>query len=124
MMKNRAISTGLIIGLLLLVSGPKSNGLDDKEKPLALSEVKYWAYQIQSIGEPGAVAALADSHYDLLVLEPTRTDWSSDDKFFDTREMDDKLKNTYASDGKHRKLVVPYEERAESVNGDLKCFTP
>ena len=113
-MKKRAISTGLIIGLLLSVSGPKSSGLDDKEKPLALSEVKYWAYQLQSVSEPGAVDVLADSHYDLLVLEPTRTDWSSDDKFFDTRKMVDKLKNTYASDGKHRKLIVAYIDIGEA----------
>jgi hypothetical protein len=44
--------------------------------------VAYWAYQIQDISAPGAVDSLAVSHYDMLVIEPTRTDWSSDDKNF------------------------------------------
>lgn len=41
-------------------------------KPLKLSKVKYWAYQLQNIEKPGAVKKLASSKYDLLVIEPTR----------------------------------------------------
>jgi hypothetical protein len=36
--------------------------------------VRYWAYQIQAISQPGVVELRADSSYDMLVLEPTRTD--------------------------------------------------
>jgi cysteinyl-tRNA synthetase len=76
--------------------------------PLPLAGVTYWAYQIQDISRPGAVDALVASHYDMLVLEPTRTDWSSDDKYFDTKEMVTRLKGSQAHDGVHRKLLIAY----------------
>jgi len=75
---------------------------------LPLDQVRYWAYQLQGIGEPGAVQALVDARYDLLVLEPTRTDWSSDDRYFDTGGMVARLKASPAHDGQHRKLVLAY----------------
>jgi len=74
--------------------------------PLPLADVNYWGYQIQAIS--GTVDALVASHYDMLVLEPTRTDWSSNNKLFDTREMVTRLKNSKAHDGIHRKLVIAY----------------
>lgn len=77
-------------------------------EPLPLEQVTFWAYQLQDISRPGAVDALVDSHYDMLVLEPTRTDWSSGDKYFDTQRMVARLKGSKASDGVHRKLVVAY----------------
>lgn len=83
-------------------------------QPMSLEDVTYWAYQIQEISEPGAVDALVASHYEMLVLEPTRTDWSSDDKFFDTRGMVTQLKNSKASDGVHRKLVIAYIDIGEA----------
>jgi len=85
-----------------------------RKRPLSLSQIKYWAYQIQDISRTGAVDELANSHYDMLVLEPTRTDWSSDDKNFDTKAMVEKLKNTKASDGTHRKLIVAYIDIGEA----------
>jgi hypothetical protein len=81
---------------------------------IPLSDVTYWAYQIQAISETGAVDALVASHYDVLVLEPTRTDWSSNDKNFDTRGMVTRLKNSPASDGTHRKLVIAYIDIGEA----------
>lgn len=81
---------------------------------LAGFQIKYWGYQIQDVAAPGAVDKLADSSYDMLVLEPTRTDWSSDDKFFDTRAMVDRLKRTYGSDGVQRKLVIAYIDIGEA----------
>jgi endo-alpha-1,4-polygalactosaminidase (GH114 family) len=44
----------------------------------------------------------------MLVLEPTRTDWSSGEKHSDTRRMIARLKDSHASDGEHRKLVIAY----------------
>jgi cysteinyl-tRNA synthetase len=84
------------------------------DAPLPLNEVAYWAYQLQEISEPGAVDALAASHYDLLVLEPTRTDWSSDDKGFDTRGMVARLQASRASDGVHRKRILAYVDIGEA----------
>jgi cysteinyl-tRNA synthetase len=83
-------------------------------QPLSLEEVSFWAYQLQGISEPGAVDALSSSRYDLLVLEPTRTDWSSDDRYFDTRGMVARLKGSAASDALHRKLVVAYLDIGEA----------
>jgi cysteinyl-tRNA synthetase len=83
-------------------------------EPMSLAEVTYWAYQLQDISVPGAVDALVASHYDMLVLEPTCTDWSSDDRYFDTKQMVQRLKNSRASDGVHRKLVLAYLDIGEA----------
>ena len=97
--------------LVLRSFSPPSN----LTEPMPLANVNYWAYQLQGISEPGAVDALVASHYDMLVLEPTRTDWSSDgDMDFDTRGMVRQLKNSPASDGVHRKLVIAYVDIGEA----------
>jgi cysteinyl-tRNA synthetase len=84
------------------------NGTDTQTGPMPLSDITYWAYQIQALNETGALDALVASHYDMLVLEPTRTDWSSSDKDFNTRRMVARLKDSKASDGQHRKRVIAY----------------
>jgi cysteinyl-tRNA synthetase len=81
---------------------------------MPLENVAYWAYHIQDINQPGAVDALVASHYDMLVLEPTRTDWSSADKTFDTQGMVTRIKESQASDGVHRKLVIAYIDIGEA----------
>lgn len=80
--------------------------------PPALSDVQYWAYQIQGLSEDGAIDALVQSRYELLVIEPTRTDWSDQgqdaERFFDTKGMVRRLKASPGADGNHRKLVLAY----------------
>jgi cysteinyl-tRNA synthetase len=83
-------------------------------EPIPLDEVRTWAYQIQGLSEPGAVEALAESPYDMLVVEPTRTDWSSDDRDFDTAGMVKTLKSSPSGDGEHRKLVLAYLDIGEA----------
>jgi len=90
------------------------NGGNLAAEPMPLAEVTYWAYQLQGISAPGVVDALVASHYDMLVLEPTRTDWSSDDRYFDTKQMVQRLKSSRASDGVHRKLVLAYLDIGEA----------
>jgi len=85
-------------------------------EPLPLSQVKYWAYQLQDLSEPGAVDKLDKSNYDMLVLEPTRTDWSSDDRYFNTKVMVSQLRNSKASDGVHRKMLMAYIDIGEAEN--------
>ncbi len=83
--------------------------------PLSLDQVGTWAYQIQKIADSGQVDALAASRYDMLVIEPTRTDWSSEEtRDFDTKQMVDRLKNSAAGDGQHRKLVIAYIDIGEA----------
>ena len=84
------------------------------QDPLPLDQVRFWAYQLQGLSAPGAINALVNSHYDMLVLEPTRTDWSSDDRTFDTRGMVAWVKGSPASDGAHRKLVLAYVNVGEA----------
>jgi len=83
-------------------------------EPLSLSQIRFFAYQIQKVEEDASVDALAHTHYDMLILEPTRTDWSSDSKNFDTKAMVTKLKNTKASDNIHRKLIIAYIDIGEA----------
>ncbi len=78
------------------------------QNAIALTEVETWAYQLQGLSEPGAVEELAASDYDLLVLEPTRTDWSSSDRCFDAAAMVRRLQRSPAGDGSHRKLAIAY----------------
>ncbi len=101
-----------ILPLSELINNAK--GEDTMGKPLPIAQIKYWAYQIQDINEPDAVEKLAESHYDMLVLEPIRTDWSSEYKYFDAKEMVDRLKGTRAHDGIHRKLIIAYIDIGEA----------
>ena len=84
------------------------------EASVLLNESRFWAYQLQEINEPGMVEALVASGYDMLVLEPTRTDWSSDDKLFDTKGMVSQLKKSKASHSINRKLVLAYIDIGEA----------
>jgi len=76
-----------------------------------LSSVTTWAYQIQSIAEAGSVDALANSTYDMLVVEPTRSDRDQAD--FDTAAMVWRLKATPGANG-NRKLVIAYVDIGEA----------
>jgi len=102
-----ALTATAYLPIVLTATAPEA-------EPLSLDEVCYWAYHIQDLSQPGAVDALVSSHYDMLVLEPTRTDWSSDDRFFDTREMVTRLKDSKASDRLHHKLILAYVDIGEA----------
>ncbi len=81
----------------------------DQNEPgtrMTLPEVRFWAYQIQQLEADGAVDALVASSYDLLVLEPTRSDANSTE--FDTAGMVDRLHASAASSSDRTKLVVAY----------------
>jgi cysteinyl-tRNA synthetase len=88
--------------------------LEGGKEPLSLSQVQFWAYQLQMINEPGVEDSLVSSNYDMMVLEPTRTDWSSSDREFNTRGLVESLKASNASDGVHRKLVLAYIDIGEA----------
>ncbi len=76
-----------------------------------IAEVRFWAYQLQGLDREGAVEALVESRYDMLVLEPTRTDRDCTD--FDARAMVDAL---HASPGTSlpRKIVLAYIDIGEA----------
>lgn len=80
--------------------------------PLSLAEVRYWAYQIQGLDREGAVEALVDSHYDLVVIEPTRTIVGSED--FDSQDVVERIKGSANSLGTGTKLVLAYVDIGEA----------
>lgn len=82
------------------------------QAPLPLGQVATWAYQIQGVDRAAAADALAASRYDLLVIEPSRTEKGNGD--FDTPALVSRLKATTASDGSHRKLVLAYVSVGEA----------
>jgi len=110
----------LIAALLIMQAGcgdgkttPDTPG-DTLKAPLPIDEITTWAYQLQGLSEAGAVRELEESEYDMLVLEPTRTDWSSDDREFDTASMVEELKASTAGEDSHRKLVLAYLDIGEA----------
>ena len=76
-----------------------------------IDSVRYWAGQLQGLDEPGAVDSLANSYYDMLVLEPTRTDVDCED--FDTRAMVELLHSTSGT-VLSRKLIIAYIDIGEA----------
>ena len=72
-----------------------------------LTGVHHFMYQLQGLENPAAVEQLANSHYDLLVVEPTFTVKGNEQ--FDARAMVAKLKA-----GKPGRLVVAYVEIGEA----------
>ena len=102
-----------VVAALVLHSGRIQPGEDDRERmriptqgPLTLNEVRSWAYQLQDVEAPGAVDALAASRYDLIIVDPVRTESEPDARNFNTAAAVARLKNSAAQDGVHRKLVL------------------
>jgi cysteinyl-tRNA synthetase len=89
---------------------PMNDG-NDRDPKAMLEEVEFWAYQIQSLDRKNSVDELVESHYDMLVLEPTRSDKENAD--FDTKGMVQRLR---ASSGANldSKLVVAYIDIGEA----------
>ena len=83
------------IGIILLVMHAAGHiqAAAQQEKSgspsLSLAEVRSWGYQIQGMDMPGAVDAIVDSKYDMVVIEPTVT-YEYD---FDARDMVQKRAN-------------------------------
>lgn len=72
-----------------------------------LKQVKTWMYQIQGINEDGAVAILANSRYDLLVIEPTNT--VKGDENWDSKGTVRRLKDRHPG-----RLVLAYIDIGEA----------
>ena len=79
---------------------------------VTISDVEFWAYQIGGLENDGAVDALVESSYDLLVVEPTRSDRENTD--FDTARMVERLHESPASRTDRTKLVIAYIDIGEA----------
>jgi cysteinyl-tRNA synthetase len=95
--------------VLITADGARCQGMlvhsPQEARRLNLRRVSSWAYQIQGLDEEGAVDALADSDYELIVVEPTRSVEGSED--FDTAGMVSRLH----AEGK---LVLAYLDVGEA----------
>ena len=72
-----------------------------------LRSVRHWMYQLQGMEDPVSLAKLAQSPYDLLVIEPTFT--LKGESSFDAKAMVAKLKAA-----KPNRLVVAYVDIGEA----------
>jgi len=77
-----------------------------------LKDVRFFAYQIQDISDEDRLDELVESKYDLVVIEPTRTDVTGD-AGFNTREAVRKLKASKGHDGITPKKVIAYIDIGE-----------
>ena len=69
-------------------AGPNDDDGGTTLRRIELSEVRFWAYQITRLENDRGISvidALVESRYDLLVLEPTRSD--RENTAFDTAGM-------------------------------------
>jgi len=84
-MKAKCLTWIIVIGFLVFTAfdffSIDAQGATDN--PFALSEVRYWAYQIQQLDATGGVDAIVDSRYDMVVIDPTVTH----DYGFDAKDM-------------------------------------
>lgn len=76
-----------------------------------LEKVRFWAYQIQKQDWDDNIDKLADSHYDLLVIDQTRSLQGDED--YDSKEDVAYLKDSANSRG-GKKLVVCYVDVGEA----------
>jgi len=64
----------LVLSVLLVLSGcGDSTGPSGSGGAGELSDVKLWMYQIQDQHMDGAIQALGATHYDMLVIDQTRS---------------------------------------------------
>ncbi len=78
----------------------------------SLSDVQFWAYQIQKLNTTGAVKKIVNSQFDMVVVEPTRTDKETSN--FNTKRMVRRIKNSDGSVDGVRKRVVAYVDIGEA----------
>jgi cysteinyl-tRNA synthetase len=93
-----------LTALLIVASVARAEDVAATTRPIqatALSSVKTFMYQLQNLEESPAVAALASSDYDMLIVEPTAT--THDNPDFDMKRMVAQLHQ-----GKPRRIVLAY----------------
>ena len=117
------LSAVLLVAYLGLSTGCAPEGADPDwadldglieplEERTELAEVGFWAYQLQGHESQAGVDALVDSHYDLLVLEPIRSERDSRD--FNTAGLVAHLHASDSSVAGRGKLVIAYVNIGEA----------
>jgi len=90
---------------LFITSCNKESSWDAAGNDTLLTNIKYWAYLIDSLDHAGCIESLVQSRYDLIVMDQQRSIKGSE--WHDTRSDVMRIKNSMnSSDGK--KLVLCY----------------
>jgi cysteinyl-tRNA synthetase len=94
-------------------NGAWSGGHDvvGAEDTRALTDVRFFAYQLQNQEQPASMKRLVDSHYDLLVIDQTRS--VKGQEAYDSRRDVMRLKASSGSTG-HGKVVICYLDVGEA----------
>jgi cysteinyl-tRNA synthetase len=77
-----------------------------------IKDIEFFAYQIQDISDDDRLQEIIDSKYDLVVIEPTRTDVTGDSDF-DTKGAVAAIKASKAHNGVDGKMVIAYIDIGE-----------
>lgn len=90
----------------------KSKRVDNSAKPVELLEnTRFWAYQLQKQDRGNNIDKLANSHYDMLVIDQTRS--LKGDEDYDSKKDVSRLKKS-SNSRSGRKLVVCYIDVGEA----------
>ena len=112
----RPLSFGLIAALFSMMAlapgcGPKTVRTGHRGVEGTLKDIRFFAYQIQSQEEGNNVRKLADSHYDMLVIDQTRSVKGEED--YESAADVARLKDSKGSSGR-KKVVVCYIDVGEA----------
>jgi uncharacterized protein (TIGR01370 family) len=92
---------------------PSTTPEPTREAAFSLADVSAWALQTRALAAPGAISTLEAAPYEMYVLDPTRTDWSSANRRFDTAAMTAQLQAARRT-GQRRPLVLAYVDLARA----------
>lgn len=93
----------------IFLSGCASNKASTSANPL--KNIRFWAYQIQDQNAGDNLEKLIDSHYDLLVIDQTRS--LKGESSYDSKKEVDMLKDSKGQSGKN-KIVLCYLDVGEA----------
>ncbi len=102
----------MIVALVIVFSSIFLMVSRDSQATISLGSVRFWAYQIQNQHENNNVQKLIDSHYDMLVIDDTRS--LSDQTTYDMASTVARLKSSQNSRGENRKIVIAYIDIGEA----------
>lgn len=81
-------------------------------KIITLADVKTWVYNIQNVNSAANMAALGSSHYDLYVIEPTRSDKATPS--FDCAQLITDIKAYCIANYNKEPLVLAYIDMGQA----------
>jgi cysteinyl-tRNA synthetase, unknown class len=112
LMKFNSLFIIILMSLVILLSASchkDSDTVENNSNPL--TDVRFWAYQLEGLEEPASIDSICSSHYDLIVMDQQRSISGSED--YDTRADIQRIHNSSNSKG-NKKLVVCYLDAGQA----------